>query len=152
MRTQGREGGEGEVGKRRKTTSIVYCGENGESEEGREREWVVLPFDCLGKLTKPHTISYPPNTRAYAYAALEWEMLSSNAAVNPSLFNWNVVFVRYCDGGLWSAETMATEQVREAGREGSEGREGRERKDMSKHTQKTHKHSISPFSDEFVSF
>ncbi len=31
-------------------------------------------------------------------------ILSSNAEVNPDLYNWNVVFLIYCDGGSFAGD------------------------------------------------
>lgn len=68
--------------------------------------------------------TYPPIC-SYTLTALEWEMLTSNPDVNPLLHNWNVVFVKYCDGHMWSAATMDTDTVRETPRERHKQGEGR---------------------------
>ncbi|EKU21939.1 pectinacetylesterase family protein, partial [Nannochloropsis gaditana CCMP526] len=38
-------------------------------------------------------------------------MVSSDPETNPGLHNWNVVFVKYCDGNFWSGATMDTEEM-----------------------------------------
>lgn len=71
-------------------------------------------------------------------------MLSSNPAVNPTLYNWNIVFVKYCCGGMWSAETMETEQVWKAGSEGRRwGGGGRKRREREGHVKTHTKHTHS---------
>ncbi|EKU22422.1 pectinacetylesterase family protein [Nannochloropsis gaditana CCMP526] len=48
---------------------------------------------------------------AFPSVALEWDMVSSDPETNPGLHNWNVVFVKYCDGNFWSGATMDTEEM-----------------------------------------
>ena len=73
-------------------------------EGGWVSEYMTGPIE-------PSRTSYPPIPPTTPCTALEWDMLTSDQATNPFLHNWNVVFMKYCDGGFWSAENMATEQV-----------------------------------------
>jgi hypothetical protein len=52
------------------------------------------------------------HTHTHTHPALEWDMLTSNAAVNPKLHNWNIVFNKYCSGDFWSGDSLRTDTFR----------------------------------------
>ena len=63
--------------------------------------WCFSPEDCLQRSQSLLGSSTAP----------EWEetlpyyaFLSSNAAVNPDFYNWNSVFLVYCDGGIFAGD------------------------------------------------
>ena len=38
-------------------------------------------------------------------------MISDDATINPDMYNWNKVFINYCDGGSYSGSKVEPVQV-----------------------------------------
>ena len=64
--------------------------------------WCFSPQSCLersriffGSSTAPEWIE------TFPFAA---GILSSNATVNPDFYNWNSIFLAYCDGGIFAGD------------------------------------------------
>jgi hypothetical protein len=80
--------------------------------------WCVSDEDCLGRAGTPlgsssawstGTISCPSDSKApvcYADGGAAG-MFSSDPAVNPVAFNFNKVFLNYCDGGSYAGSVVA---------------------------------------------
>eukprot|EP01116_Phalansterium_solitarium_P002518 TRINITY_DN12574_c0_g1_i1.p1 TRINITY_DN12574_c0_g1~~TRINITY_DN12574_c0_g1_i1.p1 ORF type:complete len:428 (-),score=116.14 TRINITY_DN12574_c0_g1_i1:145-1350(-) len=72
--------------------------------------WCINDNDCLGRSKTAlgssrgwGTGGCPNASSPVCYAdGGAGGMLSSNPAVNPDLYNWNKVFINYCDGGSYS--------------------------------------------------
>ena len=67
--------------------------------------WCISLSDCRARAntTLGSSVSYA------AELAMPDQLLSSNATLNPLLHNWNVAYLKYCDGGSFVGDAAASD-------------------------------------------